>query len=70
MGWGGRPRAPGLYGAPTGRALRYLAMSKQWCVSGRLRAAWELRDETAILSQIGVSLEEGARCIPRASAPA
>lgn len=56
-----RHDGPGLYGAPTGRALRYLAMSEQWCVSGRLRAAWELRDETAILSQIGVSLEEGAR---------
>ncbi|MBN9886178.1 ester cyclase [Salipiger abyssi] len=56
-----RHGGPGLYGAPGGRALSYLEMSESWCVSGALRAQWVLRDELAILAQIGVTPEEGAR---------
>ncbi|MBU2959510.1 ester cyclase [Citreicella sp. C3M06] len=51
----------GLYGPPTGKMVRYTAMSESWCVAGALRAEWLLRDETAILEQIGISLEDGAR---------
>nr|WP_274705644.1 ester cyclase [Salipiger pentaromativorans] len=56
-----RHDGPGLYGPPSGKALRYLTMSESWCVSDRLRAEWVLRDEAAILAQIGVTPEEGAR---------
>lgn len=51
----------GLYGAPSGKPLDYLEMSESFCISGALRAQWVLRDEAAILAQIGVSPEEGAR---------
>jgi predicted ester cyclase len=57
----GRHDGAGLYGPPTGRILRYLTMSESFCASGRLRAEWVLRDEAAILAQIGCSLEDGAR---------
>lgn len=57
----GRHDGPGLYGPPTGKLVRYMSMSETWCSSGSLRAEWVLRDETAILDQIGVSLEDGAR---------
>ena len=39
----------GLYGAPTGAELTVTAMVDRWCVAGKVREEWLLRDETAIL---------------------
>ncbi|EPX82973.1 ester cyclase [Salipiger mucosus] len=57
----GRHDGPGLYGAPTGRAVGCIVMTERWCVAGKLREEWILRDEAALLRQIGMDEEEGAR---------
>ncbi|WP_353473399.1 ester cyclase [Salipiger sp. H15] len=51
----------GLYGPPTRRKLRFTQMSERYCVAGQLREQWVLRDEAAILAQIGVDVMQGAR---------
>ncbi|WP_417720634.1 ester cyclase [Salipiger sp.] len=51
----------GLYGAPTGAELTVTAMVDRWCVAGKVREEWLLRDETAILRRIGLPEDEAAR---------
>ncbi|SDI81082.1 SnoaL-like polyketide cyclase [Salipiger marinus] len=51
----------GLYGPATGRDLGFLQMAERYCVAGRVQEEWVLRDEAAILSRLGIGLEEGAR---------
>ncbi|GGG78301.1 hypothetical protein GCM10011415_29100 [Salipiger pallidus] len=51
----------GLYAAPTGKIIRYMQLSDSLCACGRLKAQWTVRDEEAVLKQIGVPLEDAAR---------
>lgn len=57
----GRHEGAGLYGAPSGADIAVTTMSERWCVAGRVREQWLLRDETAILRRIGMDEAEAAR---------
>ena len=51
----------GLYGPPSRRRLSFAQMSERLCRSGKLHEQWVLRDEAAILAQLGLQPQEGAR---------
>lgn len=46
-------RGDGLYGAATGTALRYRILADCWCAEGTVRDEWVIRDQGAILRQLG-----------------
>ncbi len=43
----------GVYGAPTGRRLRYRILADCWCAENRVEDEWLVRDQAAILRQLG-----------------
>ena len=59
----------GLYGPPSRRPVQFAQMSERLCVSGRLTEQWVLRDEAAIVQQLGLTPEEGARLRLAGGAP-
>nr|WP_240989101.1 nuclear transport factor 2 family protein [Salipiger mangrovisoli] len=59
----------GPYGAATGKAVQFAQMSGRLCLSGRLREEWLLRDEAAIVRQIGLDPQEAARLRLAGGAP-
>ncbi|MCA0945226.1 ester cyclase [Salipiger pacificus] len=59
----------GLYGPPSGRPVQFAQMSERLCVSGQLTEQWVLRDEAAILRQVALTPEEGARLRLAGGAP-
>ncbi len=59
----------GLYGPPSGARVQFTQMAERLCASGRLREQWLLRDEAAILRQIGLDPVECARLRLAGGAP-
>ncbi|MCA0995276.1 ester cyclase [Alloyangia pacifica] len=63
----------GLYGPPSRAPVQFTQMTERHCVAGQLHEQWVLRDEAAILRQIGVDVLEGARwrlvAAPRETCP-
>ncbi|MGR3541918.1 MAG: ester cyclase [Hasllibacter sp.] len=53
--------APGAYGPPTGRRLTYRIIAECWCAGGAVRDEWLVRDQGAIVRQMGLGLEEWTR---------
>ena len=53
--------APGAYGAPTGRRLAYRIIADCFCEGGAVRDEWLVRDQGAIVRQMGWDLEGWAR---------
>ncbi|PRY94602.1 putative ester cyclase [Hasllibacter halocynthiae] len=45
--------APGAYGPPTGRRLRYRIIADCYCEGGAVRDEWLVRDQGAIVRQMG-----------------
>ena len=45
--------APGIYGAPTGRRLRYRILADCWIKRDQVRDEWLVRDQGAIVRQMG-----------------
>ena len=44
---------PGVYGAPTGRRLTYRILADCYCAANQVRDEWLVRDQSAILRQLG-----------------
>ncbi|MCT4556335.1 MAG: ester cyclase [Pelagimonas sp.] len=59
----GHHRGAGLWGAPTGRALRFREMRETYAKAGRITDIWSVRDTGAICAQIGVDPQTVARRI-------
>ncbi|MBE9639749.1 ester cyclase [Salipiger mangrovisoli] len=51
----------GVFGAPTGRRLRFRALSEVHAKDNRVAELWMVRDTGAMLRQIGLSVQEWAR---------
>ncbi|MDU8910829.1 ester cyclase [Aestuariicoccus sp. MJ-SS9] len=52
---------PGMYGAPTGRRLRYRILADCWCRANAVQDEWLVRDQGAIVRQMGQDLVEWTR---------
>lgn len=50
----GRHTAPGLFGPPTGRALRWRVMTDAYAKAQRISDIWQVRDTGAILRRLGL----------------
>lgn len=53
--------APGVYGAATGRRLRYRILADCWCAANRVYDEWLVRDQSAILHQLGLDTADWTR---------
>lgn len=47
---------PGMYGAPTGRKLAYRILADCWCRDNGVHDEWLVRDQGAIVRQMGLDL--------------
>mgnify|MGYP006275502345 FL=1 len=54
-------RGAGVYGAPTGRWLTYRILADCWCRENRVADEWLVRDQSAIVRQMGVDLVDWTR---------
>ncbi|MEM9249241.1 MAG: ester cyclase [Pseudomonadota bacterium] len=54
---------PGLYGAPTGRKLTYRILADCYCAQNQVRDEWLIRDQGAIVRQMGSSPEAWVRAL-------
>ena len=52
---------PGMYGAPTGRRLTYRILADCFCAGNQVRDEWLVRDQSAIVAQMGAGLVEWTR---------
>lgn len=52
---------PGVYGAPTGRRLTYRILADCWCQANGVQDEWLVRDQAAIVQQMGCDIVEWAR---------
>ncbi|MEM8958547.1 MAG: ester cyclase [Pseudomonadota bacterium] len=43
----------GVYGPATGAPVSYRILTDSWCVDGQIRDEWQIRDQSAILRQLG-----------------
>ncbi|MEM9580518.1 MAG: ester cyclase [Pseudomonadota bacterium] len=52
---------PGMYGAPSGRKLAYRILADCWCQENAVKDEWLVRDQGAIVRQMGLDLVEWTR---------
>lgn len=52
---------PGMYGAPTGRKLAYRILADCWCRENMVKDEWLVRDQGAIVRQMGRNIPEWTR---------
>ncbi|WP_425071558.1 ester cyclase [Sagittula sp. S175] len=52
---------PGLYGAPTGRALGFRVLTDSWCRGNEVAEVWRITDRAAIVAALGHDPEGWAR---------
>lgn len=52
---------PGMYGAPTGRKLRYRILADCWCQGNAVHDEWLIRDQGAIVRQMGIDPKDWTR---------
>lgn len=52
---------PGMYGAPTGRKLAYRILADCWCHSDAVHDEWLVRDQGAIVQQMGQDIVSWTR---------
>lgn len=52
---------PGMYGAPTGRKLSYRILADCWCKDNAVKDEWLVRDQGAIIRQMGEDIVEWTR---------
>ncbi len=57
----GRHDAAGLFGAPTGKRLRFRVMADLYGKDNRLSDGWMVRDTGAVLRQLGIGVADWAR---------
>jgi predicted ester cyclase len=53
--------APGVYGNPTGREISYRILADCFCSNGAVQDEWLVRDQSAIVSQLGCNVETWTR---------
>ncbi len=54
---------PGMYGAPTGRALTYRILADCYCSVDQVRDEWLVRDQSAIVLQMGADVASWTRAL-------
>lgn len=52
---------PGMYGAPTGRKLAYRIIADCFCKDGAVHDEWLVRDQAAIVTQLGFDVKDWTR---------
>ncbi|MGB1235836.1 MAG: ester cyclase [Planktomarina sp.] len=52
---------PGMYGAPTERKLRYRILADCWCKANAVHDEWLVRDQAAIVDQMGHDIWDWTR---------
>lgn len=53
----------GLFGPATGRTLTYRVFTDSWCAANKVREEWQIRDQGAIVRQMGRELPEWTRAL-------
>lgn len=53
--------APGVYGTPTGRDVSYRIIADCFCRDGAVQDEWLVRDQSAIVAQLGFDVESWTR---------
>ncbi|MBV2359566.1 ester cyclase [Thalassococcus sp. CAU 1522] len=51
----------GVYGAPTGKRLEYRILADCWCQANQVRDEWLVRDQGAIVRQLGLNVVDWTR---------
>lgn len=54
---------PGMYGTPTGRKLTYRILADCWCQDNAVKDEWLVRDQAAIVDQMGASIVDWTRTL-------
>lgn len=53
----------GVYGAPSGRRLTYRILADCYCAENQVRDEWLVRDQAAIVQQLGLDIEDWTRAL-------